>query len=319
MSQPGAGQFFQEIRVINSLQMRPEERQWLAQPPHDPQPVEVLLYLGCNVFRTPHMARTIIDIFHQLGVNFAAVGDAAYCCGAPYRAQGPDVARRVAERSAEHFAAFRPKTVAMWCPGCLAYYQDTLRMSAPYRTLHITEFLAERVDELPLTRQVACRAALHHHSTGRPQTDREAAGAQRLLQAVPGLDLVDIGSDPRLGDACTPAVQQRLGKVEWEAAVAAQMERAAALKVEVLATLYHGCHRFLASYQARYPFAVEHYLSLVGRAMGVEHEDLYRKYLLWGDADRILEDAAPRLAANSIPVEAARPVVQRIFSGRPRA
>lgn len=295
--------------------MRPEERTWLAQPPRNPRPAEVVLYLGCNVLRTAHMVRTVIDVFRLLGVDFIAVGGAAYCCGAPYRSEGAGAARQVGERSAGYFARFQPQRVVMWCPGCIYYYQDALGLDFPYPIQHVSKFLTERMKQLPLARMAAQRVALHYH-TGRPQTQREATAAVRLLMAVPGLDLVELGTDPRLSRQCNGAVVQDLGGKGWETIITGQMERAADQGVNVLATLYHGCHRLLAAYQERYPFVVEHYLSVVGRSLGLEHEDIYRKYLLWGDADRILEDAAPCLAANGVPPQTARPLVQRTFVER---
>ena len=59
---------------------------------------------------------------------------------------------------------------------------------------------------------------------------------------------------------------------------------------------------------------VEHYLTLFARALGIEFEDTYKKYMLMGDPDRILEDASPCMAANGVDPEQARGLVIKTFS-----
>ena len=50
--------------------------------------------------------------------------------------------------------------------------------------------------------EVKANVALHYH-TGRWQSDAEAKSAQELLSRIPGLNLIDIGTDPRFGRHCT--------------------------------------------------------------------------------------------------------------------
>jgi hypothetical protein len=83
-----------------------------------------------------------------------------------------------------------------------------------------------------------------------------------------------------------------------------------------LAGIYHGCHRDLCRFEAERPIVVEHYLTIFARALGIEFEDVYKKYVLLGDADRILEDATPCMAANGVDPAAARDLVLKTFPRR---
>ena len=67
-----------------------------------------------------------------------------------------------------------------------------------------------------------------------------------------------------------------------------------------MAGIYHGCHRDLCRFEAERPIVFEHYLTLFGRALGIEFEDTYKKYMQWGDPERILEDMTPCMAANGV-------------------
>jgi hypothetical protein len=58
---------------------------------------------------------------------------------------------------------------------------------------------------------------------------------------------------------------------------------------------------------------VEHYLTLFARALGIEFEDTYKKYVHMGDPDRILEDATPCMAANGVDPATARGLVIKTF------
>ena len=61
---------------------------------------------------------------------------------------------------------------------------------------------------------------------------------------------------------------------------------------------------------------VEHYLTLVGRALGIEYEDVYKKHTLSGNLDAIMAETAPCAVANNIPLEEAREVITRTFPAR---
>jgi len=309
------GEYFRELRLTNDFLMLPEERTWLTRQPQNPESKKVVLYLGCNVLRTPHMVQTVTDIFQRLGVDFVAVGGSTYCCGAPFRQDFPEEALALGERSVQYFNEFRPGRVVMWCPGCLAHYTETLASRFACPVQHVSEFLAENLDRFPHLSRVPKRVALHYHSR-EPASERQAASARRLLQAVPGLELVEVGTDPRLGRQCTLGARQTLGGDLYDGILESQIQRAVQSKADVFATLYHGCHRVLVHYQRRYPLQVEHYLSLLGEALGIAHEDRYRRYAMLADTNTIIEAAAPFLSANQVDPETARRVVQRIFVDR---
>lgn len=62
----------------------------------------------------------------------------------------------------------------------------------------------------------------------------------------------------------------------------------------------------MCRYEADYPVKVEHPLTVVGRALGIEHVDLHKKHVLSGDADAIVEETSPCAMANGISPEEAR-------------
>jgi hypothetical protein len=91
------------------------------------------------------------------------------------------------------------------------------------------------------------------------------------------------------------------------------IDRALAAGATHMAGIYHGCHRDLCRFEAERPIVFDHYLTLFARALGIEFEDTYKKYMRLGDPDRILEEATPCMAANGVDPAAARALVIKTF------
>jgi Fe-S oxidoreductase len=308
--------FFAEIALTQDLTTMPADRAWrLTSPGREERSVPIVLYLGCNVLRTAHMVRTVSAIFDRLGIDYVAVGGPTYCCGIVYHQQGDTAAAGgMARRTIDLLRRFQPEEVVMWCPSCLHFYDEVLRADLPFPVRHATEFLAARLPDLRFTREVPARIALHSHVQSEPRR-REGLAGRRLLEAVPGLSFVETAPEPRFGRICTAAVQQALGLEVWEGLVREEIARARSAGASTLATIYHGCQRLLCGFEAGEPIAVEHYLSVFARGLGIEFEDTYKKYRLWQDPDRILADAAPCQEANHVEPARARAFVEQTFGG----
>ena len=124
---------------------------------------------------------------------------------------------------------------------------------------------------------------------------------------------MEIESDERLGRSCSPFSQEATGEDIWQQIIEGQLGQAEKANVDAFATLYHGCQRTICDYEEKYPFEIEHYLSVFARALGIEHEDSYKKYRLWQDPERALLEMAPCMRANGVSPDEARQVVTRTF------
>jgi len=67
--------------------------------------------------------------------------------------------------------------------------------------------------------------------------------------------------------------------------------------------VYHSCHRELAAAEKDYPFAVQNFISLVGEAMGMTRQDLYKRMMIYQDLERVLAESAPYIMANNVDTE----------------
>jgi heterodisulfide reductase subunit D len=313
------GRYFGEIALTHDLTTLPGDRRWRLDAPsrHGAERHQVVLYLGCNVLRTSHLAQTVCAVFERLGVDYVAVGGPTYCCGIVHHQQGDvEAGGGMGRRTIELFTRFAPDEVVMWCPSCIHFYDDVQQMPLPFPIRHTAEFLVDQLPRVEFLRMLDSRAALHRHVVGAAR-EREAAAGRRLLEAIPGLSFVDTEPEPRYGRTCSPAVQAEVGAEAWAAMARNEIARARASGADTLATIYHGCQRLLCGYEAEAGIAVEHYLTVFARALGIEYEDRYKKYRLWQDPERVLADMAPCQRANAVDPERARALVVATFGAPP--
>jgi Fe-S oxidoreductase len=163
---------------------------------------------------------------------------------------------------------------------------------------HVTSYFTERLDDLRqlFIHPVSKRVALHEHHG----VDGVVEDVRRILQAIPGLELVSIPQLHDHGHQCAGFRHAPVAKANVHRVV---LEQAAAAGVDILADIYHSCHRELAAAERDYPFAVQNFISLVGEAMGLTRQDLYKRMLLYRDIERIMAETAPYLQANHVDTE----------------
>ncbi len=137
--------------------------------------------------------------------------------------------------------------------------------------------------------------------------------AADLLQAVPGVELVDL-AQPAVGLqsvylAVLPAYRRELQLAELEAARAAG--------IDALVAVYHSDHRELCAHERDWPFRILNILDVVGAGMGLARHDRYKELALMQDADLIVADCADMLARHALDAEAARKAVVKALADQP--
>ncbi|MCH7891798.1 MAG: hypothetical protein IH921_09885, partial [Gemmatimonadetes bacterium] len=83
--------------------------------------------------------------------------------------------------------------------------------------------------------------------------------------------------------------------------------------VEILATIYHSCQREICGEESRFPLRVENYVTVLGRAMGIEIEDKFKRWKLMKDPEKIIEDEKDCISANNLSLDKVRETISRNF------
>jgi heterodisulfide reductase subunit D len=309
-------EYFAEINTLADLQFMPGEKPYIDRPAAAPDQKDLLLYLGCNVLRTAHLARTVIEVLRTMGFDFNTAGGPAHCCGIIHHLNSDAKrARAIAANSMLHFAKYGAKKVLMWCPSCNEHYDEvvTKEQDVAFPSEYVTSFIARHLDRVPFVRRVERRVALHYH-TGSAQSDRDWQNTRAILAAIPGLHLIDIPNRATLGRHCTPRWIGRIGRSQWQKEIADILNAAKDARVDVLATLYHSCHREICQAESKYPFAIINYISLLGEAMGIEYPDVYKRFKLKANPDAVFSEVEAYVRANRLDSRLVREVLRKAFT-----
>lgn len=308
IGQAGFQKMSEAVKVLSRLQLPADLLATLtksARTQSEAAP-DIVMYLGCNVLKTPHIALLCLEVLDRLGARYKVFGGPANCCGViQYRAGDLKASGRIGGNTVAGFAGTGASQVLTWCPTCNIQLSEIVLPSteAAFGLQHVIPYIAARIELLRphFIRPVKKRIALHEH----PGVAGVTEGATKILTAIPGIELVDL-EQPRVGYMCNslapvPAYKRELHARELDAATAAG--------VDCLVGIYHACHRELCAHETTSPFKIVNFLELVGEAMGIERVDLFKQWKMMQDVDRVLAEVANQATTTGLDLDSVREVL----------
>jgi len=295
--------------ILSALQVKPSSVRWLTRAPEDARPVDVVLFLGCYVLALPNIIFTLLDILERMGIDFVVLGGGGLCCGAGYGFVGDikDVERAAGE-TLFSIMAFKPKTVVCQCGTCYGRFATRLSQfsDVPLQCQHYPQFLVDNLDKIRFTKSINKVVTYHDHCNLRRAGGGDYEAARKLLQAIPGVTLVEMEHNREdalccggLANFTYPDVTRGFRDV--------RLEEAKAAGAELLVTTCPSCYTAFAGLEEGYPFKVTHDILLLGEAMGINYEDKFKGYLYCDDLDSIIEEARGNIETNNLdPAEVKR-------------
>lgn len=310
--------YFRPMTALGDALRESPTRFWEPTPEQLAQPHEYVLYLGCNVLRTVHLAEAIVAVLEALGVDFITLGGPSNCCGIVHHRNGDaDASARLTQHTLDKFSGTGAKAVLMYCPSCHAHMDSRLpeggfEFDLPY--LHVTQFIAERLDKLAFRQPIPRRIGLHAHA-GFPQQRSDTEHTLAILRAIPGLEAVELPADEAWGRACTPTQIAPLAPGRFRSMVAGMFAAARAQGCDGLAAVYHSCYRELLRGQAEHGLEFLNYIELLAAALGLGPFDArYKTFKLAQDPEAAYAALAPRAAARGQNLERLRQSVHSHFA-----
>jgi Fe-S oxidoreductase len=308
IGQAGFQKMSEAVKVLSRLQLPGDLLATLtksARTQSEAAP-NIVMYLGCNVLKTPHIALLCLEVLDRLGARYKVFGGPANCCGViQYRAGDLKASGRIGGNTVAGFAGTGASQVLTWCPTCNIQLSEIVMPSteAAFGLQHVIPYIAARIELLRphFIRPVKKRIALHEH----PGVAGVTEGATKILTAIPGIELVHL-EQPRVGYMCNslapvPAYKRELHARELDAATAAG--------VDCLVGIYHACHRELCAHETTSPFKIVNFLELVGEAMGIERVDLFKQWKMMQDVDRVLAEVANLATTTGLDLDSVREVL----------
>lgn len=169
---------------------------------------EVLWYVGDYVSYHPRLqavGRAVAQVLHALGVDFAILGPDEVSDGDSQRLAGErGLFEMLAEKNGKALGRVRFERIVTTDPHAYnAFRNEYPALGISYPVQHLTQFLAERVDQLRplLTREVQARVAFHDPCfLGRVNSVYEEPRA--VLAAIPGVELVEMAHTRAMSLCC---------------------------------------------------------------------------------------------------------------------
>jgi heterodisulfide reductase subunit D len=202
--QAGFHKMSEGVKVLSRLQLPADlvaSMTRSARADIGPSP-DVVMYLGCNILKTPHIALLCLEVLDRLGTRYKVFGGPANCCGViQFRAGDAKASGRIGGNTVAGFAGTGASRVLTWCPTCNIQLNEIVMpgRAAAFALEHVVPYIAARIELLRshFIRPVNKRVALHEH----PGVAGVTEGVIKILSAIPGIDIVDL-EQPRVGYMC---------------------------------------------------------------------------------------------------------------------
>ncbi|MBW2137545.1 MAG: (Fe-S)-binding protein [Deltaproteobacteria bacterium] len=278
-------------RVIASIQVSPEEYKRIFTP----TPVRRTKYLffpGCNVYSQPEKILTAMDILDLTGVDYSFVPGCDSCCGDVYRFSGSlEKALKSSKLLVKELARYSPETVIFWCPTCHCRFRKTIPLTeeVPFSTVSFAQFLASKMDTLPLRKPIHARATLHEACKS-AFTGIDLNGARDVLKKIPGISLLEAphhGKDT----VCCGSGAISFFPESFEAVRDFRLQEVSEMDIDILVDVCHFCHETFCGQQPKYPYSVVNYVNLAAQAIGLRREDKFKGFMRCVNPDKILKAA----------------------------
>ena len=316
--------YFHRVQDMKKLQVLRADVSWLERYETPTEHHDNLLYLGCNILRTPHIARQVVQVFEHLGLDFVAVGGIQYCCGIAWEAgKDTEKGQGVPKRTIGRMEFYGPSRVIMWCPSCNVHFHghrdgprpaDAGLRDHPHAELPRRAGQRTRRPAVAAGGQRARRAACPrraHRSSGGATTVAGGPRAGLAAEAVPGLEVLDVLiSEPEMDYDCGGA-QQKLPQEVFRGHQRATLERALELGADKVVTISHACQREWCGENTG-QLGFRNYISIVAEALGLSvAPDILSMFRDGRSTEEIIEMSRPAWVSHGMTEEEARGMVER--------
>ena len=278
-------------RVLSSIQISaPEYKKIFTSS--EKSMAKYVFFPGCNVYLQPEKILSALDIMDIITDDYALLPGMDYCCGNVYIEAGDIVNGYEAARELiEKIAAYEPEAVILWCPTCYCRFITTIAdtMEVPFKFISFTQFLAENISRLPFKEKMDKTVTLHE-ACKMAFVGMDCNSPRELLQGIPGINLVEM---PRHGvnTVCCGSSAMDFFPGSMEVMRDERLQEAEQTNADILVDICQTCHNIFATEEPKYRYKIMNYVSLVAAALGVEREDVFKKYKQWGSLSKILDDA----------------------------
>lgn len=304
---------FNLMKAVEAFQITPEERPWVTDVQAQAlAPAKTVVFTGCTGIMQPDLVLTVLEIIRRLDPTAQALGGVDYCCGdTNLRAGRPQTAKDHFKRLVEGLDAFSPQQVVFLCPTCKMYF-DLFKPHTTWARRFVTAYLADHLEALGPFSEAEARVTLHDACHLVRGEHPECESPRRLLEAIPGVEIMEMKNAREESLCCGATAMAAIGA----AGVHLRGKRLAQARdtgAEILCLYCPACQSIFSSETPNVPFKIASVISLLGRSLGIVHEDRLARYLSCRDPQRVLSEADACIRASELPADKLRHFASRYF------
>jgi Fe-S oxidoreductase len=157
--------------------------------------------------RTYRVPQAFVSVLEAGDINFTTLGGQEWCCGYPLLAMGRlEEAKMLIEHNVVQAKALGASRVTFACPSCYHMwkfvYPDVLGEEIGLEVVHATELLDEMIVEKDVELGELELRVTYHDPCDLGRKSGVFDAPRRVLQSIPGLTLVEMGSYGQISECC---------------------------------------------------------------------------------------------------------------------
>ena len=299
---------FETVRGVGNL-LAPEDFHYVREIPSG-STSDMVIHLSCMAHYTPHIPVLAQKILQSLGRDVLIVGGPENCCSELHKYLGDTaLEKQTAKIAMAGFRKASPRKVVSICPDCDEQFTKHGVDRLPYQHTNISTLLMEFLPDLvKLMKPVKKKVVVHFHDINDARR-LDADNMVRILQAVPGIEILKSRHSLGLGIHCQTLYPMPEPDMEQMFAEARE------LGADALIVPYHSCYRQHCKMELKYGVPVHHYFSIVAMALGIPFTESFKEIRLLDSIDAAVDALRPRIEKYGYDEKLARIQIQRaIFS-----
>jgi len=295
---------FNFMKAVEAFQIAPDERPWLTDVAGEsPGLAKTVFFTGCSGILQPDVVLTGLEMIRRVDPTVKALGGVDYCCGhTTFRVGDINGVGNLMDRLMEALNSFSPERIIFLCPTCKAFVESNGPKQA-WSPHFIMGFLADHLERLGPLNEVNASVTIHDPCHAARGENADVESPRKLLDAIPGLEIVEMENSRDEALCCGASAVPAVGKPGMELR-AKLLRQAGQSGADIMGLYCPGCQSIFVSVGPKSPFQIESVVTLLGRAMGIVHEDKLRRYFSYENPEKALADAERCIKSSELPQEA---------------
>ena len=310
---PASG-FKRTIDIIQHLLLKPSEIRWLTQVPHNPEPVETVLLIGCTGIFRPDITLSLLDIMDMIGISYIVLGGINFCCGSPFQLIGDiDDFEMHLRNLFKNLLALNPDLVLYACAECLynATHVAPHIIDIPFKQESAVKFVADNMGKLPLEEPQPVKISFHDScSLGRLCEDYQSP--RKILNHIPGTELVEM-QHIKQDSPCCGALSEMFCPGKNNGLKKMRIEEFQQTGAKQLITTCVGCESTYRKWKRDEHLEVTNIFSFLGKSLGIGRQNPFEPFYHSQDVEGILEKFKHNIAASIYTEDEYRTIVAQFL------